>query len=294
MSRTVRPERPASAPARGAIDSRPARPRGRALHELRLFLVALQFLTRAPVRLAHFEAGWVNESARHFPLVGAVVGALGAAVLWAAAAIWSVPVAVALSIAATVLFTGAFHEDGVADTCDGLGGAVSREKALAIMKDSRLGTYGALGLMLTLGLKASALWSLAAESVALAAGASIVAHVASRSCAVTVMAALPYAGDVELSKAPAAARASQPAALVALAWAALFALVAWLAMPAALSPSRIALALAAAGAATLVCAMRLRGRLGGSTGDGLGAVQQCSEVAAYLALAALPAARLAA
>ncbi|OYU98446.1 MAG: adenosylcobinamide-GDP ribazoletransferase, partial [Burkholderiales bacterium PBB5] len=99
-------------------------------HELRLAAVALQFLTRVPVRFGAFDPQWLQDCARHFPLVGAGVGLFGAAVLLAAAALWPPAVAVGLAMAATVWLTGGFHEDGLADTCDGLGGAVSRERAL--------------------------------------------------------------------------------------------------------------------------------------------------------------------
>ena len=130
-------------------------------HELRLFFIALQFFTRVPVpRWVGFEPAWLQQSARHFPAVGLCVGAVGALVL--AGTAWLVPpaVAVVLSMVATVVLTGAFHEDGFADTCDGLGGHVSRERALDIMKDSRIGSYGVVGLVLLLGLKATVLVSL--------------------------------------------------------------------------------------------------------------------------------------
>lgn len=264
-------------------------PGGNVLHELRLLGIALQFLTRVPVRVGRFEPSWLADSARHFPLVGALVGAFGAAALWGAATLWPLPLAVTLSMAATAWITGGFHEDGLADTCDGLGGAVDRERALEIMKDSRLGTYGALGLLFVLGLKACALWALAAESVALAAVALVLAHAVSRAGAVAVMALLPYGGDSRQAKAlPMARQAGMQPAVAALAWAAAFAIAAWLSMPDRLTPARVTLALGFAAAAVLGCAAWLRRRLGGYTGDTLGAVQQYGELAMYLALAALP------
>src|SRR5690606_13829879 len=101
-----------------------------AWHECRLVGIALQFLTRVPVPVECFDATWLRASLRHFPLVGAMVGGFGAAVLWAAAAVWPLAVAVPLSMLATVALTGGFHEDGLADTCDGLGGRVERAQAL--------------------------------------------------------------------------------------------------------------------------------------------------------------------
>jgi adenosylcobinamide-GDP ribazoletransferase len=154
-------------------------------HELRLFFVALQFLTRLPVpRWVGHEPEWLNQSARHFPLVGALVGAAGATVLWGAGTVFPPAVAVGLSMAATLVLTGAFHEDGLADTFDALGGAVSRERALAIMKDSRIGSYGATALVIVLGLKAAAL---AAMPLALAVPALLIAHTASRAAAVLLI-----------------------------------------------------------------------------------------------------------
>ena len=139
-------------------------------HELRLFLIALQFLTRVPVPAwVGWRDDWMNQSARHFPLVGACVGAFAVLVFWGAAHLWSALVAVLLSMVATVWLTGAFHEDGLADTCDGLGGAVSKQRVLEIMKDSRLGTYGTLGLLAVLAvlaLKAAALAGLAGRNLA--------------------------------------------------------------------------------------------------------------------------------
>ena len=131
------------------------------IHELRLFFIALQFLTRVPSpRWVGFEPAWLNQSARHFPAVGLCVGAASALVLVLGHALFGPAVAVGLAMAASVLITGAFHEDGFADTCDALGGAVGRERALEIMKDSRIGAYGAIGLVLMLGLKAAPLLDL--------------------------------------------------------------------------------------------------------------------------------------
>ena len=104
----------------------------RATHELRLVFIAMQFFTRIPVpRWVGFEPDWLHASARHFSLIGLLVGAFGALVLGAASQVLSLPVAVWLSMAATLLLTGGFHEDGWADTCDGLGGAVGRTAARA-------------------------------------------------------------------------------------------------------------------------------------------------------------------
>jgi adenosylcobinamide-GDP ribazoletransferase len=249
--------------------------------EWQRLLLALQFLTRVPVHTAVFDAAELNRSARYFPAIGALVGSAGALVFAAAALLWPLPVAVLLSMAATVWLTGGFHEDGLADTCDGLGGAVSRERALAIMKDSRIGSYGALGLVLMLGLKAALLN--AQGSIMRTACAMVVAHAVSRAAPVALLALLRYAGDAEHAKAKPMAQQVQGADVVIALLSAL-AVVALLATTLGIAPT-----LAALGAAALAtAAMRrwLRRRLGGYTGDTLGATQQGVEAAVLLALAA--------
>jgi adenosylcobinamide-GDP ribazoletransferase len=252
------------------------------VHELRLLLVALQFLTRVPVpRWVGYEPAWLHASARHFPAVGLIVGGVSALVLWGASLWWPLSVAVGLSMAASLWLTGGFHEDGLADTCDGLGGAVSRERALAIMKDSRLGSYGALGLVMVLGLKAAALHGMGSHGVLQAAvPALLFAHAASRSAAVMLLRSLPYAGDAEHAKAkPMAQQVSRAGMVAALAWPVAIGVALLGVTPA---PPLLASAVACM-LATLVCRRWFMQRLGGYTGDTLGATQQFSELAIYLA-----------
>ena len=258
------------------------------LHELRLAFIALQFLTRVPVpRWVGFEPAWLTACLRHFPLVGAGVGLIAAAVLWGALWLWPPTVAAALSVAATVWLTGAFHEDGLADTCDGLGGAVSRERALAIMKDSRIGSYGAVALVLALVLKVATVaalteWSPPSASMALLLSALVWGHAASRAAPVVLVWRLPYAGDAEHAKAkPLAMQTDGRSVAVAIGWLAVLAggLVAlWpaLALP-------LLVSFAAGSVATALCARWLRRRLGGFTGVTLGATQQIVELSLLLA-----------
>lgn len=249
--------------------------------EWQRLLLALQFLTRVPVHTATFDAAELNRSARYFPVIGALVGAAGALVFWTAAHVWPLPVAVVLSMAATVWLTGGFHEDGLADTCDGLGGAVSRERALVIMKDSRIGSYGALGLVLMLGLKAALLN--AQGSIMRTACAIVLAHAVSRAAPVVLLALLAYAGDVEHAKAkPMAQQVHAGDVVIALLLAVTVA--ALLAVP--LGVMHTLAALAAAALATAAMRRWLRRRLGGYTGDTLGATQQGAEAALLLALSA--------
>ena len=255
------------------------------LHELRLFLVALQFLTRLPVpSWVGWRDEWLNASARHFAGVGLLLGSLAALVLWLTAHVWPAPVAILISMAFTIWVTGAFHEDGLADTCDGLGGAVSRERALLIMKDSRLGTYGVVGLALVLALKASTLHGMATRDWAATLVVLPLAHCWSRTATVVLLRWLPYGGDADHAKAkPMAQQLDGLGLLVALVWAALAAGVAVLYVPATvLSAAALSVLIV-----TLWMAHRLQRRLGGYTGDTLGATQQFSELAVYLAVLAV-------
>lgn len=260
--------------------------------ELRLFFVALQFLTRVPTpRWVGFEPDWLNRSARYFPLVGSVVGAVAATVLWAASLLFPSVVAVLFSMTATLLLTGGFHEDGLADTWDALGGAVDRERALSIMKDSRIGSYGALALLAVLGLKAAALTALAGAGLMSAVAALLLAHTASRAAAVTLIRVLPYAGDLAHAKAkPLARSVSGVEVAVAIGWAVLIAALLAAQNPAQSTHVLVAFLLAAAGTGWSV--RWLRARLGGYTGDTLGATQQLTELAmllGWLAVARWPA-----
>ena len=255
------------------------------LHELRLFLIALQFLTRVPVPAwVGWRPEWMHASARHYPAVGLVVGGFAALVLWTGAHFWPALVAVLLSMAATLWLTGAFHEDGLADTCDALGGAVSRERALEIMKDSRIGSYGTVGLAAVLSLKAAALLGLALRDVELVLIALPLAHAGSRAVPVLLLRWLPYGGDLEHAKAkPMAQQADNHTLLVVALW---LVVVGAAALVCGLDVQRLLAALAALLVVALVMARWLLQRLGGYTGDTLGASQQGAELAVYLVLLA--------
>ena len=247
-------------------------------YQLELFFTALGFFTRIPV------PGWVpwsaqrlNHAARFFPLVGWVVGAVGAGVYLALAQVLPASLAVILSIAATVRLTGAFHEDGWADACDGLGGGWDKAQVLAIMKDSRIGSYGTVGVVLMLGAKAAALVELGARGPLAVATALLAAHALSRLASTSLIHWLPYVREDENAKAKPLARSLRPGELA-------IAAVFGLAPLALLAPLEALAALTLAAAVTAWAARVFLRRLGGYTGDLLGAAQQGSELACYLGI----------
>src|SRR5574343_1046789 len=244
--------------------------------ELEYFFGAIRFFTRLPVPawVGH-SATALNRSARYFPAVGLLVGGIGALIYLAALQLWPQPVAVLLSMAATIYATGAFHEDGLADTVDGLGGGWDKLRILDIMKDSRVGSYGVVALVLALLGKFVLLTSLAPAQVPVAL---LAGHAVSRFCATMLLATMDYVREDALSKAkPLATRMSVGNLFVALCFAA---------APLALLPWWKALAgVALAAVATLWLAGKFRHWLGGYTGDCLGAVQQVGESGFYLGLA---------
>lgn len=257
------------------------------MNGVRHFLLALQFFTRVPVtgRLAQwvgFSPQMLRASAAHFPGVGWVVGAAGAVVF--VLAVQGVPplVAALLSTIATVLLTGAFHEDGLADLADGLGGSADRDRALEIMKDSRIGAFGAIALVLALGFKLALLSAIALQGAHAVVVALLAGHVLSRLAPLFLIRWLPYVGDSGASKSkPLADAISGGAVLIGVLWAvpAAVALFVWQ------DAGHAAAALAACAFAALWMARWFRRRLQGFTGDGLGATQQVCEIAIYLALA---------
>jgi adenosylcobinamide-GDP ribazoletransferase len=248
--------------------------------------IATVFLTRVPVLIAgDVPPGRIAGAMWAFPLIGLVHGAFGGLVYWGT--LWATQnpfAAAALALALMIWATGAFHEDGLADTFDGLGGGLTRDRKLEIMRDSRIGSYGAAALVTALLLKAALIAALpgpAAAAVLAGSGAL------SRACAVLVAQALPHAAGDGKSK-----DAGRPDKGIA-GWAAFLGIAAalaailvsgltsqnWLAM----------LPVAAAWAAAAAIVPVLRHQIGGQTGDTLGATQQLCEIVFLLALAALAA-----
>ncbi len=243
-----------------------------AAREVRALWLAAVFFTRLPLPCMNdLVPEDERRAAAYWPLLGACIGAVIAGVWWLAARIWPEGVSAGLALAAGLLLTGALHEDGFADVCDGLGGGRTRERALEIMRDSRVGAFGAVGIVMLLTLKWQAL---AALPAAVLPGTLIAAHALSRAILVPMTLALPYARtDNRVAQRMAARPDARLAGTAGLALAPL------LLLPPAAWPG----CLAAAAAVWLACFLWFRRRLGGYTGDCLGATQQLCEAAVLLA-----------
>lgn len=133
--------------------------------ELHIFFTALMFYTRIPCpKNIDHNPDYLNKASRYFPIIGWIVGGISFAVYYLSSFIFSPEIAIILSMIAGILTTGAFHEDGFADVCDGFGGGWTKEKILIIMKDSAIGAYGAIGLVLLFVLKFQSLGQLISSS----------------------------------------------------------------------------------------------------------------------------------
>jgi adenosylcobinamide-GDP ribazoletransferase len=249
-----------------------------AAERLRELQAAIMFLTRIPLVRARPQSAaeatppTLAQASWAFPLAGVLVGVVGA-IVYALAHRLGLPPwpAAALTVAATLAVTGALHEDGFADTADGFGGGQTPEQKLAIMRDTRIGTYGACALMLSLMLRAAALASLASPGAV--AAALIAAHAGARAAMPAVMYFLPPARGDGLSFAAGAPSIGRVAAAAVLAL-----IVLLISLGLVLT---IAAAMMVAVAAALMAGLSER-QIGGQTGDVLGAVEQVCEIVVLL------------
>jgi len=244
------------------------------------FVNAIRFLTRFPVPSTEsLDDDWLARAAKYFPAVGLMVGALSALVFVIAARFWSGLIPAVLAVAASIWVTGAFHEDGLADTVDGFGGGSSVEARLAIMKNSRIGTYGTLALALATLLRIGALATLLPS---VAAAALLASHACGRGAGVLVMNALPHAGDPSATKVMYSAGALSRREIVVALEFCLAGLLPVLLM----RPSAVVVGLIIAGGLAAFVVAKARRLIGGSTGDVLGAVEQVVEIGFLLGIAA--------
>jgi adenosylcobinamide-GDP ribazoletransferase len=237
-------------------------------------LGAVSFLTRVPVGGGVGDARELAGSVPWFPVVGAGVGLAEAGVYAGARVLLPPLVAATLAVIAGILLTGAFHEDGLGDTADAFAGGTDRDSTVRILKDPRLGTFGVLAVAASLLLRVAAV---AALPAAAALAALPAAGALSRAVAVAAMTALPAAADTGLGASYVRAL-SRPRALAGAA--------AGLVVAVALLGVAALWAAAAAGLAAALLGRLATRRLGGVTGDVLGAIQQLGEVLVLLAAVA--------
>lgn len=242
--------------------------------EWSLLLLALGFFTRIPVpSVTNFQESDLTRSAKYFPFAGALVGGTAAFTYWLTFKVFPQEIAVIFSMLATIYMTGCFHEDGLADTVDGLGGGWNKEQVLTIMQDSRIGSYGVTALMLALLLKFEALSHISPELLPVIL---IAAHSLSRYAALLVMMTQPYVRNQGKAK-PLAGQLKQNEFVLA----SLFGL-----LPLIFLPRHLLWAVLPVALIWLYFSVKLNKRIGGYTGDCLGAMQQLTEVSFYLGILA--------
>ena len=238
--------------------------------------IAATFLTRVPLGGSHTAPTPLSATVWVFPVVGAAVGLVGGLIFtafdWVGAPVWISAIA---AISAMYALTGGLHEDGLADVADGFGGGISRDRKLAIMRDSRIGTYGVSALIFSIGVRVAALASIAEAGFAVSA--LILAGAISRSAIGPVMALLPQARPDGLSAIAGQPRSSQAWLGVAVAFAIALGF-------AGLSDVLVAICVTAV-VVTAVATIAKR-QIGGQTGDVLGAVAQVAEIAVLVTLSA--------
>lgn len=240
--------------------------------QLELFYIALGFFSRIPIPAGiDFAAPKLNQACRYFPVVGWLVAVVCSAVYYFVQLYLSNDIAILFSMLSGVLVTGAFHEDGLIDSADGMGGGWSIEQKLLIMKDSRVGSYGAISLWFVLALKFALLASSSNVILAL-----LLAHPLSRSISGLMMFISPYVRETADAKVKFIAQAKHKTDLY-------ISLI--LGFSGLIFTPQYILPLLSALAIFVVCFRYLAHRqIGGITGDVLGAAQQLSELLIYIVL----------
>jgi adenosylcobinamide-GDP ribazoletransferase len=245
--------------------------------QFNIFLGALMFMTRLPVGKGYvFRSEDLPRSAVYFPIVGLIIGLLSGLVLLCAEPFFPPVIAVLLCMGTTVAVTGALHEDGLADAIDGLLGGQDPQRRLEIMRDSRLGSYGAVALWFSLTAKAFVLTVLLEEGVFKAIGALIVAHGLGRAATVTLLFSHPYVRSEKSKASPFGNAVTLKEAVLASIPPVLLSFV--------LLGSKSVLTLIAATAGTWAAGRYFQKKIGGITGDCLGAASQLIELVCYLSL----------
>lgn len=247
--------------------------------QLHIFFNALAFFTRIPSpKWVVFSKEYRQKSIAYFSLIGILVGGLAALIFLGLHYILPLSIAILLSMVSSIYLTGAFHEDGFADVCDGFGGGWHKEKILTIMKDPRVGAFGALGLFLLLGLKFASLYEV--QNKALIPLVIVSGHSVSRLKAAILVYQLPYVSDSKTSKSKDRAVGMSKTALllnVIFGIIPLFFFKNYLVFLC-LIPSFLGM---------WFLLLKFKKWIGGQTGDCAGATQQFCEVIFYISLVAL-------
>jgi adenosylcobinamide-GDP ribazoletransferase len=258
--------------------------------QLHIFFTALMFYTRIPCpKNIDHNPDYLNKASRYFPLIGWIVGGICFGIYYLSSIVFSVEIALILSIIAGILTTGAFHEDGFADVCDGFGGGWTKEKILLIMKDSAIGAYGAIGLVLLFFLKFEAVFSLVSKSeiVNLQSAICILllfvsAHSVSRLAAISIVFTHQYSREDASSKSkPIAQNFTWKEVIGAL----FFGLLPFVVLS--FFQWQLLLALVPVFIARFFLARYFQKWIDGYTGDCLGATQQVCEVIFYMSIIAI-------
>ncbi|MCQ9638733.1 adenosylcobinamide-GDP ribazoletransferase [Chryseobacterium sp. WG14] len=246
-------------------------------NELIYLATALMFFTRIPVPFTiPYSSEIMNKSQKYFAWIGLLVGLINAVILYFCAQLFNLEIGIVLMIITSVLLTGAFHEDGFTDMCDSFGGGYGKEKILTIMKDSRVGAYGTIGIILLFALKFLSIQALGNIDLLKTLGIIILAHSSSRFISGTMIYTHQYVTDIDVSKSK--PLANKPLDGIAL----LVGLISVLISFAFIPDGRLILAFALAYAGKICMGWYFKKHIGGYTGDCLGSVQQVSEVLFYL------------
>ncbi|MBE9511519.1 MAG: adenosylcobinamide-GDP ribazoletransferase, partial [Bacteroidetes bacterium] len=242
-------------------------------HELKIFFTAIMFYTRIPVpKSTGFSPENLNKATRYFPLIGIIVGSAGALSFWTIYQLFPLHIAILAGLISMILLTGAFHEDAFSDFCDGFGGGYEKKQILAIMKDSRVGTYGAIGLILLILTKFILLCEFKPSQIPLIL---IAAHAMSRVNPVIMIFSSQYIRDDNSAKSKPVGQKNSINTLI-------LAIIFGLLPLVFISPLIIPFLIFAYALIFIYFRHYVHKKVGGYTGDILGALQQFSEVGFYL------------
>lgn len=246
-------------------------------NELIYFATAMMFFTRIPVPFTiPYSSEIMNRSQKYFAWVGLLVGLINAAILYLSSQLFNLEIGIVLMMITSVLLTGAFHEDGFTDMCDSFGGGYGKEKILTIMKDSRVGAYGTIGIILLFALKFFSIQALGTVDLMKTLWIIILAHTSSRFISGTMIYTHQYVTDIDASKSK--PLANKPLDGMALLVGFISVLLSFVLIP----DWRLIIAFALAYLGKIYMGWYFKKHIGGYTGDCLGAVQQVCEVLFYL------------